>query len=285
VLKLTSYKMSGIRNKVKLDIIRVHRMVRPWDEKSASWNKSLGDDEWINKGGDFDPMPVAATSLNEDQSGDPPPTDKPIEWDVTAAVQAWQAGTQPNFGLILLDTDNDSTTNARPYSRKADKDELRPKLSIYWAAQPKRSQNWLKVSSMKPVGEPVVLKVGLIASLKQGRVGEKFEDHIKAKGGCAPYTFKVTGALPDGLTLAANGNITGTPTKEGKYPLTIAITDAAKNTGTGKTDLDVVVPDKGAAGNKPPDKAADPAAGIIGKKDDEKKPDDKKPAAKKVDEE
>ena len=284
VLKLTSYKMSGIRNKVKLDIIRVHRMVRPWDEKSASWNKSLNEDEWINKGGDFDPMPVGATSLNEEQSGDPPPTDKPIEFDVTSAVQAWQAGTQPNFGLILLDTDNDSTTNARPYSRKADKDELRPKLTIYWAAQPKHNANWLKVTTLKPVGNPVTLKVSLIASLKQGRLGEKFDDHIKARGGCAPYTFKVTGAFPEGLTLTPDGNITGTPTKEGKYPLSIAIADSAKNIATGKTELVVVVPDKGPAGNKPPDKAADPAAGIIGKKEDPK-PDDKKPAAKKVEDE
>jgi hypothetical protein len=282
VLKLTFYKLSGVRNKVKLDIIRVHRMLRPWDEKSASWNKSLNEDEWINKGGDFEAAPLAATSLNEDQTGDPPPTDKPVEFDVTSVVQAWQAGTLPNYGLILLDTDNDSTTNARPYSRRTDKDELRPKLTLHWAQPPKHNSNWLKVTSMKPVGNPVTLKVSLIASLKQGRLGEKFDDHIKAKGGCAPYTFKVTGAFPEGLTLTPEGNITGTPTKEGKYPLNISITDSVKNTATGKTELVVVVPDKGGA--KPPDKAADAGAGIIGKKE-EGKADDKKPAAKKVDDE
>ena len=277
VLKITFYKLSGVRNKVKLDLIRIHRLVRPWDEKSASWNKSLAEDEWLNKGGDFDPAPVASSYFTEDMTGDP--SDKPMEFDITSTVQGWQSGAFPNFGLALIDSDNDSTTNARPYSRKAEKDESRPKLTLYWAQQPKHNSIWFKPTTLKPLGNPVVPKVSLIASLKQGRIGEKFDDHIKAKGGSAPYTFKVTGKFPEGLTLSPDGTITGTPTKEGKYPLSISITDANKLSGTGTTELDVVTPGDAKA---PPDKGA--AAGIIPKKDGEK-PDDKKPVAKKVDDE
>ena len=275
VMRLTFYKLSGVRNKVKLDIVRVHRMLRPWDEKTASWGRSIGEDEWINKGGDFDPNPIASTILTEDQTGDP--SNKPLEFDVTTLVQAWQAGTNPNFGVCLVISDNDSNTNARPYSRKGD-DAYRPKLELHWATQPKHNSAWLKPTTLKPFGTMPQLKVALIASLKQGRVGEAFDDHVKAKGGCAPYTFKVSGALPDGLAMTPDGKLTGTPTKEGKYALTFTITDSAKNTGSGKADLDVVVPGK-----------AGPAAAADAKKDPEKKDgpaaDEKKPAKPKVEDE
>ena len=270
VLRLTFYKLSGVRNKVKLDIIRVHRLLRPWDEKKASWAMSMTEDEWINKGGDFDPVPVACTILTEDQTGDP--SNKPVEFDITSQVQACQAGQQPNFGVILIDSDNDSTTNARPYSRKATDDSFRPKLELHWATQPKHNSAWLKPTTLKPLGTMPVLKVALIASLKQGRVGEAYEDHLKAKGGCAPYAFKVTGTLPEGLTLTPDGKLSGTPAKEGKFPLAITITDAAKNSGSGKADIDVVVPDKGAA--KPAEK-----------KEGDGKPQEKKPAKPKVEDE
>ncbi len=275
VMRLTFYKLSGVRNKVKLDIIRVHRMLRPWEEKTASWARSIADDEWINKGADFDPAPIASTILTEDQTGDP--SNKPVEFDVTPLVQAWQSGQNPNYGVCLLISDNDSTTNARPYSCKATDGEFKPKLELHWATQPKHNSAWLKPTTLKPTGTMPQMKVALIASLKQGRIGEAFDDHVKAKGGCAPYTFKVSGALPEGLAMTPDGKITGTPTKEGKNSLTFTITDAAKNTGTGKTDLDVVMPGKAGAAA-----AADP------KKDPEKKPgpaDEKKPTKPKVEDE
>jgi hypothetical protein len=273
VLRLTFYKLSGVRNKVKLDIIRVHRLLRPWDEKKASWAMSMTEDEWINKGGDFDPAPAASTILTEDQTGDP--SNKPVEFDVTSLVQAWQSGQSPNFGMILITSDNDSNTNSRPYSRKATDDAFRPKLELHWATQPKHNSAWLKPTTLKPLGTMPQMKVALIASLKQGRVGEAFEDHIKAKGGCAPYTFKVTGALPEGLVLSPDGKISGTPTKEGKFPLAITISDAAKNSGSGKTDIDVVIPDKGAAAAPKKD----------GEKKDDAKPEEKKPVKPKVEDE
>ena len=46
-------------------------------------------------------------------------------------------------------------------------------------------------------------------------------------GTTAPFTFAVTaGALPDGLSLAANGDLTGTPTVAGDFTFTVTATDS-----------------------------------------------------------
>ena len=45
---------------------------------------------------------------------------------------------------------------------------------------------------------------------------------VGSGGGGAPYTFSVTG-LPAGLTMAANGTITGTPTVTGTFSYTVTI--------------------------------------------------------------
>ena len=53
-----------------------------------------------------------------------------------------------------------------------------------------------------------------------------------ASGGTAPYTFaQVAGALPDGLALAADGTLSGTPTASGTFAFTIEATDSSTGTG------------------------------------------------------
>jgi hypothetical protein len=271
VLRLTFYKLSMVRNKSTKDIMRVHRILRPWTEKTVSWSTSVGDDEWINKGGDFDPNPVAATPIIESMTGDP--SDKTIEFDVTALVQGWQTSQYPNFGVMLAITDNDSSTNARPYSHAEANNDKRPKLILYWNAQPKKDGSWLKPSTLKPLGNPIQMKIAFNPSLKQCRLNEKYEDHLKAKGGAAPYSYKVKGNLPDGLSITPEGAITGTPTKAGKFPLTVTITDAAKLTGTFPTTMEVIVGDNGPAAKKP-DEKPDPNKPAEGEKPKPKKDND-----------
>ncbi len=52
--------------------------------------------------------------------------------------------------------------------------------------------------------------------------------------GDTPITFTESGALPSGVTLAANGTLSGTPAfgTAGSYPITITATDANSNTST-----------------------------------------------------
>jgi hypothetical protein len=53
-----------------------------------------------------------------------------------------------------------------------------------------------------------------------------------ASGGTGPYTFSVVeDAMPTGLTLASNGEVSGTPTVHGPYSVVIDATDALANNG------------------------------------------------------
>ena len=55
---------------------------------------------------------------------------------------------------------------------------------------------------------------------------------LSASGGTAPYSYAVTaGALPAGITLAANGTLSGSPTAAGSYGFTVTATDASTGTG------------------------------------------------------
>lgn len=51
---------------------------------------------------------------------------------------------------------------------------------------------------------------------------------LSVSGGSPPYTFKlVAGSLPDGVQLASNGRLAGTPTVAGDYNFDYAVTDTA----------------------------------------------------------
>ncbi|MFN7973540.1 MAG: putative Ig domain-containing protein [Acidobacteriota bacterium] len=71
------------------------------------------------------------------------------------------------------------------------------------------------------------------ATLPNGSIGFPYSQTITASGGTAPYTFAVTvGSLPPGLSLAAGGILSGTPTTLGSYPFTVTATDANSCTGS-----------------------------------------------------
>ncbi|MBS9721441.1 putative Ig domain-containing protein [Tianweitania sp. BSSL-BM11] len=81
------------------------------------------------------------------------------------------------------------------------------------------------------------------SSLPKAVVAVSFSQTLSATGGAAPYAFAVSsGALPAGVTLAADGTLSGTPTEAGSFPLTAAATDANGFVGTQAFTLDVAAP-------------------------------------------
>jgi len=73
--------------------------------------------------------------------------------------------------------------------------------------------------------------------------GENVLLALAAEGGLPPYTWDVTGQLPDGLSLnRENGVILGRTRKEGSHSFVAKVTDTAGNTATssGKISLSVV---------------------------------------------
>jgi hypothetical protein len=58
--------------------------------------------------------------------------------------------------------------------------------------------------------------------------GERYSYGLKADGGSSPYSWRLAaGSLPAGLTLAADGSISGTPTSSGRSSFTARVTDGA----------------------------------------------------------
>src|SRR6185503_4043452 len=66
-----------------------------------------------------------------------------------------------------------------------------------------------------------------------GTVGVAYSQSVAgASGGAAPYTYTIaSGALPAGITLAANGTLSGTPTANGTFNFTVKATDSSTGTG------------------------------------------------------
>jgi hypothetical protein len=70
-------------------------------------------------------------------------------------------------------------------------------------------------------------------ALPDARVGVRYAATIAADGGVAPYAYALAGgALPDGVSLAADGTLAGTPTAAGTFAFAVAATDAHGFAGT-----------------------------------------------------
>ena len=62
-------------------------------------------------------------------------------------------------------------------------------------------------------------------SLPAGRVGELYDQAFVVSGGEEPYSFKLTGRHPDGLTFS-EGRLGGIPREAGEFPFRIDVADA-----------------------------------------------------------
>ncbi|MFN3878694.1 MAG: putative Ig domain-containing protein, partial [Brevundimonas sp.] len=70
------------------------------------------------------------------------------------------------------------------------------------------------------------------ATLPAATTGAAYSETVTAGGGVAPYSYALTsGALPAGVTLDANGQISGTPSSGGIFNFTITATDSATGAG------------------------------------------------------
>jgi hypothetical protein len=85
------------------------------------------------------------------------------------------------------------------------------------------------------------------AALPVASVGVAYRVDFKASGGTDPYKWtkknkKKFGTLPDGLTVAKNGTLSGTPTVENVYHFTVIATDATGKKATKPFTLEVGPP-------------------------------------------
>ena len=82
-----------------------------------------------------------------------------------------------------------------------------------------------------------------VVSLSAGTVNRAYTSRtLTATGGVAPYTWSVTaGDLPSGMSLAADGTISGTPDTVGTANFTVTVTDA--NAATGELAMSINIDD------------------------------------------
>ncbi|MCA9555219.1 MAG: hypothetical protein KC933_34625, partial [Myxococcales bacterium] len=82
----------------------------------------------------------------------------------------------------------------------------------------------------------------LTSGLPMARAGELYEGLVEADGGVTPYTWRVLGALPEGLSARGSGldlAITGSPQELGVFDLEVEVTDAVGAVATRALRLEV----------------------------------------------
>ncbi len=89
------------------------------------------------------------------------------------------------------------------------------------------------------VNQPLAIST---TSLTNGTVGVPYSGSITATGGVPPYTWSIiSGTLPAGLTLAANGVITGTPTTQESQTFTVQASDSQTPASTASASLTLTI--------------------------------------------
>ncbi len=76
-----------------------------------------------------------------------------------------------------------------------------------------------------------------------GTVGTAYSQTFTASGGASVYTWSLTaGALPDGLTLASGGTLSGTPTRAGVFSFALQVSDGISMTAGAAFSLTIAPP-------------------------------------------
>lgn len=91
------------------------------------------------------------------------------------------------------------------------------------------NKNWKEASEISTGTDgsaPVSIGSGAVPDAVEG---EEYTHRFTVSGGTSPYTWSVaSGELPDGLSLADDGTLSGTPTEDGAFEVTVRVEDRSK---------------------------------------------------------
>jgi hypothetical protein len=89
------------------------------------------------------------------------------------------------------------------------------------------NKNWKDASQISTGTDGTTPLSIASGAVPRGTVGTAYSHSFAAAGGTSPYTWTVSaGELPAGLSLAADGTVSGTPTAAGTEELTVRVADA-----------------------------------------------------------
>ncbi len=121
-------------------------------------------------------------------------------------------------------------------------------LLLYGCARP---QGTVLPPTPQPSASPVAAHAPLTIAnpvFHSGEVGVTYAPvTLSATGGVAPYTWTAIGSLPGGLTLSSDGTISGTPTQNGYFALSVQVLDFGGNDTAGVPINIPIVPRLGAS--------------------------------------
>lgn len=75
--------------------------------------------------------------------------------------------------------------------------------------------------------------------------GEPVDASLAATGGIPPYKWEALSTPPPGLTLTEDGRITGTPTRVGRWPLRVQVTDSTLRGASDSSLIEIDIQDGG----------------------------------------
>ncbi len=114
--------------------ISAHRITRNWVEGTksgsgtadgATWKTYDGSNAWTANGGDYDPIPLATTTVTGSNN-------VTTRWDIAPLVEDWLATPTSNYGVLLRTEDSLSPTFAAKENTTA---ANRPKLVITYTCE------------------------------------------------------------------------------------------------------------------------------------------------------
>lgn len=87
---------------------------------------------------------------------------------------------------------------------------------------------------------PVPVPFAVTALTVSGTTGQALSPvAIAVTGGTAPFTFSVSGTLPDGVGVDTLGNVSGTPTAAFTGDVTVTATDSTSATASGTVSFNI----------------------------------------------
>lgn len=141
----------------------------------------------------------------------------------TAVTWSATTGTIGGNGLYAAPTVNSTTSATVTATSQADSSQY---ATAAVTINPSQQQSSLQITTL---------------SLPIGQQGEVYFASFSATGGTQPYSWSMAGgSLPQGITLSAFGDLTGTPTAAGTANFTGMVKDATGKTATGTFGLTVV---------------------------------------------
>ena len=146
--------------------------------------------------------------------------DTPLVFNVVnSGVSNYFLVTAPTDGTIVLNADGSGTyTPNREFSGS---DEF-----LYGTGTYGSNTGTVRITVTPPT---ITLSP---SALPNATSGVSYSESLTASGGKGPYTFAyASGAMVPGLTLAANGTLSGTPTEAGTFTFNVVATDSSGGSG------------------------------------------------------